>query len=190
MPISVPVPEPECRVDGDCPSRQACLQEVCRNPCTELKPCGRNAECSVQNTLPQRTMVCMCIPGYVGDADVYCELRKILLILLSLFQQFIGCIYCVKMFRILAYHMLTTETKTLLLNVNPLPAAPAPEPGCTSNSQCGDKEICRDRSCINPCIAANPCAPNAICSVRAHSVSCNCPSGYTGDSFSNCYPSK
>ena len=71
--------------------------------------------------------------------------------------------------------------------VNPLPAAPAPEPGCTSNSQCGDKEICRDRSCINPCIAANPCAPNAICSVRAHSVSCNCPSGYTGDSFSNCY---
>ena len=115
MPISVPVPEPECRVDGDCPSRQACLQEVCRNPCTELKPCGRNAECSVQNTLPQRTMVCMCIPGYVGDADVYCELRKILLILLSLFQQFIGNIYCVKMFTILAYHMLTPETKTILL---------------------------------------------------------------------------
>ena len=115
MPISVPVPEPECRVDGDCPSRQACLQEVCRNPCTELKPCGRNAECSVQNTLPQRTMVCMCIPGYVGDADVYCELRKILLILLSLFQQFIGNISCVKMFRILAYHMLTPETKTILL---------------------------------------------------------------------------
>ena len=115
MSISVPVPEPECRVDGDCPSRQACLQEVCRNPCTELKPCGRNAECSVQNTLPQRTMVCMCIPGYVGDADVYCELRKILLILLSLFQQFIGNINCVKMFRILAYHMLTPETQTLLL---------------------------------------------------------------------------
>ena len=115
MPISVPVPEPECRVDGDCPSRQACLQEVCRNPCTELKPCGRNAECSVQNTLPQRTMVCMCIPGYVGDADVYCELRKILLILLSLFQQFIGNISCVKMFRILAYHMLTPETQTILL---------------------------------------------------------------------------
>ena len=116
MSISVPVIEPECRVDGDCPSRQACLQEVCRNPCTELKPCGRNAECSVQNTLPQRTMVCMCIPGYVGDADVYCELRKILIILLSLFQ-FLGKIYCVQIFGNLAYHMLIAQSISVLLTL-------------------------------------------------------------------------
>ena len=116
MSISVPVIEPECRVDGDCPSRQACLQEVCRNPCTELKPCGRNAECSVQNTLPQRTMVCMCIPGYVGDADVYCELRKTLIILLSLFQ-FLGKIYCVQIFGNLAYHMLITQSISELLTL-------------------------------------------------------------------------
>ena len=75
---SVPEPEPECRIDGDCPSRLACLNEVCRNPCTSFSPCGQNAECSVQNTLPQRTMVCMCLPGYVGDADVACNLRKII----------------------------------------------------------------------------------------------------------------
>ena len=73
----VPEPQPECRVDADCPSRLACLQEVCRNPCTSLGPCGQNAECTVQNTLPSRTMVCMCIPGYVGDADIACNLRKI-----------------------------------------------------------------------------------------------------------------
>ena len=79
MPISVPDPEPECRVDGDCPSRMACLQEVCRNPCTTLNPCGINADCTVQNTLPQRTMICMCRPGYVGDADVACNLRKYLI---------------------------------------------------------------------------------------------------------------
>ena len=54
----------------------ACLNEVCRNPCTALTPCGINAECTVQNTLPQRTMMCMCRPGYVGDADVACNLRK------------------------------------------------------------------------------------------------------------------
>ena len=75
--ILVPAPEPECRVDSDCPSRLACLNEVCRNPCTTLNPCGVNAECTVQNTLPQRTMVCMCRPGYIGDADVACNLRKI-----------------------------------------------------------------------------------------------------------------
>ena len=75
--ILVPEPKPECTVDADCPSRLACLNEVCRNPCTTLTPCGQNAECTVQNTLPQRTMVCMCIPGYVGDADIACNLRKI-----------------------------------------------------------------------------------------------------------------
>ena len=75
--IPVPEPEPECRIDGDCPSRLACLNEVCRDPCAVLAPCGINAECSVQNTLPQRTMLCMCLPGYVGDADVACNLRKI-----------------------------------------------------------------------------------------------------------------
>ena len=74
--ISVPEPEPECRVDADCPSRLACLQEVCRDPCSVLTPCGINAQCTVQNTLPQRTMICMCNPGYVGDADVACNLRK------------------------------------------------------------------------------------------------------------------
>lgn len=75
--VLVPEPQPECRVDGDCPSRLACLNEVCRDPCAVLAPCGTNAECSVQNTLPQRTMVCTCLPGYVGDADIACNLRKI-----------------------------------------------------------------------------------------------------------------
>ena len=79
--ILVPEPQPECRVDADCPSRQACLNEVCRNPCLVLSPCGQNAECTVQNTLPQRTMICMCIPGYVGDADIACNLRKTNIIL-------------------------------------------------------------------------------------------------------------
>ena len=79
--FSVPEPdiaEPECRVDSDCPSRLACLNEHCQNPCTTLSPCGVNAECTVQNTLPQRTMICMCLPGYVGDANTLCSLRKIL----------------------------------------------------------------------------------------------------------------
>ena len=74
--LLVPEPQPECVVDADCPSRMACLNEVCRNPCTTLTPCGQNAECTVKNTLPQRTMVCMCIPAYVGDADIACNLRK------------------------------------------------------------------------------------------------------------------
>lgn len=64
-------------MDADCPSKLACFNHVCKNPCTETKPCGVNAECSVVDTLPLRTMSCLCLPGYVGDADVECKLGKV-----------------------------------------------------------------------------------------------------------------
>ncbi|VEN46221.1 unnamed protein product [Callosobruchus maculatus] len=66
--------EPECRMDADCPSKKACFGGVCKNPCLETKPCGRNAECIVVDSLPLRTMSCMCLPGYIGDADTECRL--------------------------------------------------------------------------------------------------------------------
>lgn len=61
-------------MDSDCPSRLACFNGFCLNPCSEIKPCGINAECSVVDTLPLRTMSCLCLPGYVGDADIECKL--------------------------------------------------------------------------------------------------------------------
>lgn len=60
-------------MDSDCPSKLACFSGYCKNPCIETKPCGKNAECSVVDTLPLRTMSCSCLPGYVGDADVECR---------------------------------------------------------------------------------------------------------------------
>jgi len=64
-------------MDADCPSKQACFSGECRNPCTETQPCGDHATCIVTDTLPLRTMVCECLPGYVGDADVECKLGKL-----------------------------------------------------------------------------------------------------------------
>jgi len=61
-------------MDSDCASKLACFDGNCRNPCYEIKPCGPNAECTVVDTLPHRTMSCQCIPGYVGDADIQCKL--------------------------------------------------------------------------------------------------------------------
>lgn len=72
--------EPECRMDGDCPSKLACFSGFCKNPCYETKPCAEHASCSVVDTLPLRTMVCTCDPGYVGDAEVQCKLGKFLLL--------------------------------------------------------------------------------------------------------------
>lgn len=70
-------PQPQCRMDADCPSKLACFSSVCKNPCVETKPCGKNAECLVVDSLPLRTMSCMCLPGYIGDADVDCRLGKL-----------------------------------------------------------------------------------------------------------------
>lgn len=71
-----PVVISECKMDADCPSKLACFSGKCRNPCTETKPCGVNAECVVVDSLPLRTMSCICLPGYIGDADKECRLGK------------------------------------------------------------------------------------------------------------------
>lgn len=66
-------PTPQCTVDADCPSKLACLNSVCKNPCIETRPCGAHAVCSVVDSLPLRTLVCTCEPGFVGNADIGCK---------------------------------------------------------------------------------------------------------------------
>lgn len=58
---------PECLMNSDCPSNQACLSSHCRDPCPGV--CGNNAQCSVVNHIP----VCVCIQGYVGDPFQSCR---------------------------------------------------------------------------------------------------------------------
>jgi len=70
------VPPPGCISDSECPPNLACIRGECRNPCLDAKPCGENAECTVVNTLPVRTMICICIPGYKGFALIRCDPRK------------------------------------------------------------------------------------------------------------------
>lgn len=91
--------QPQCRMDADCASKLACFSGECRNPCYETKPCGANAECTVVDSLPLRTMSCMCLPGYVGDADVECKrgmthaLKFTLLLLLYVNFDHENCFY-------------------------------------------------------------------------------------------------
>ena len=61
-----------CRSDSECPSQTACINRECINPCSVADPCGRNAKCQVLDTLPVRTMVCVCITGYQGNAAIEC----------------------------------------------------------------------------------------------------------------------
>lgn len=66
-------PRPECKEDGDCPALLACFNKKCQNPCTVLEPCQRPADCEVVNTLPMRTMICVCPSGYISSGSGTCK---------------------------------------------------------------------------------------------------------------------
>lgn len=69
---------PECIINQECPSNQACIREKCTDPCPGS--CGANAQCNVINHIP----ICTCPQGYTGNAFENCFLqpqRKLLYIL-------------------------------------------------------------------------------------------------------------
>ena len=70
---AVPIQKVECTTDKDCPSRESCFNEKCKDPCQAIAPCAPNAECTVHNTLPLRTMSCSCLPGFTGKGDEHCD---------------------------------------------------------------------------------------------------------------------
>ena len=78
IPVPEPVPEPSgCKSDGECPSKQACFNGLCENPCLRIQPCAANANCIVYDDLPLRTMVCICEQGFTGKGDERCDpIRK------------------------------------------------------------------------------------------------------------------
>lgn len=57
---------PECVINSECPSSEACIRQSCRNPC--LGSCGTGAQCHVLNHIP----VCTCQEGYTGDPFTSC----------------------------------------------------------------------------------------------------------------------
>jgi len=59
-------------------------------------------------------------------------------------------------------------------------------PECTQSSECLSSLACINQRCADPCPGS--CAYNAICHVRNHVPSCQCPVGYVGDPFTNCHP--
>ena len=75
--VPEPVIDEGCKMDRECPSQEACIIQggrgECRNPCTLFKPCVTNAICKVYDSLPLRTMTCVCIEGFTGKGDELCS---------------------------------------------------------------------------------------------------------------------
>ena len=60
---------PECTTNAECPSRLACINLHCKDPCPQAN-CGINAQCQVVNHIPN----CVCLRGYIGDPFTACRL--------------------------------------------------------------------------------------------------------------------
>ena len=68
-PTTTVVEKPECEVDPDCPPSLACIQQRCKNPCTDRPGvCAPNALCRVAQHRP----VCVCPEGLSGNPQIQC----------------------------------------------------------------------------------------------------------------------
>lgn len=67
-PTSVPVEEPGCRADDDCPDNLSCRNRQCISPCKTANPCSNNAICTVVGHQPK----CECPEGHTGNPNINC----------------------------------------------------------------------------------------------------------------------
>ena len=159
-----PGPQPECRVDSDCPSKLACIREECQNPCIIGNPCSATQTCVVTDTLPSRSVACICparmVPGPNGECKSGNSVVVICKSMRSIGLQFpIACVL--------------VEAKA----------------ECYSDSDCQFTEVCHQGSCADAC-QVTKCGANARCEASFHSAKCLCPSGYTGNPEIACTPCK
>lgn len=63
-------PRPECHIDRDCPSKRACIDDHCENPCLTSNPCHDNRICSVSDSdYGKRVVACSCPEGHVNGGN-------------------------------------------------------------------------------------------------------------------------
>jgi hypothetical protein len=70
--LAVRTPLGECTQDSDCASKLACIDKKCQSPCTLPAVCSPDQECRVQDTLPLRTVMCICPADTVTSPDGHC----------------------------------------------------------------------------------------------------------------------
>lgn len=183
---------PECTINSDCPSNQACINSKCKDPCPGT--CAPNADCAVINHLP----VCSCKPEFTGNPFQYCNLIPL--------QRKSNDVVSN------GFHLLNFLAKpiTSLNPCDPSPCGPNSQcresngqpvcsclpsyigsppgcrPECVVSSECSLDKACINQKCADPC--PGTCGLNARCNVINHSPICSCKSEHTGDPFIRCIP--
>lgn len=167
---SPPNCRPECIVNTDCPSSQACINEKCKDPCNGA--CGFNTECHVQNHIP----ICSCGKGFTGDPFSQCVQiiekpppRDI--------QDPCNPSPCG------ANSQCSNGKCTCIPQYHGDPYSGC-RPECVLSTECSPNKACIRNKCADPC--PGTCGHNAICNVNNHIPSCSCQTGLTGDPFILC----
>ncbi|KAG5895969.1 hypothetical protein JTB14_027969 [Gonioctena quinquepunctata] len=150
-------------------------------------------------------MSCMCLPGYVGDADTECKPAP---------EKEPGCSdnrecpstdaclnrKCVNPCAVgnpcaLTGECKSTDHKAICSCPPGLIGDPfikcyqqtLIKPECTVDSECSSDKSCVNQRCQDPCSLANPCGANAECRTNFHRPTCICPDGWLGNPQVSCY---
>ncbi|CAB4059875.1 unnamed protein product [Lepeophtheirus salmonis] len=165
-PIEEPIiEEKECYEDSDCPSKQACINDM--------------------YTLPLRTMSCICLPGYTGKGDEHCEKISANIV--------VGCqsdrvTYVLQTATCTVSNHKPKCTCSEGFSGDPYKNCAAVKQGeCSHDTECDDNEACVAHQCVDPCSNDSMCGIEAICQTESHRPFCKCPPGFGGNPHNLCY---
>lgn len=189
----------ECYTDADCPAKLACLSSKCVNPCLILKPCTAPALCEVSSTLPVRTMLCTCPPGYISNGGGICRPTTP-----------VPDVFCESDTNCSSNHACITSicknpcscgpnTDCQIKNHKPVCACRRGYIGdaytgcyeilCRSDLQCADDQSCINNRCVPACsLSSDICGQSAECYGIDHQASCRCKIGTIGNPSIACTP--
>lgn len=188
------------------------MNERCEDPCAAGDICTIDQECKVLDTLPLRTVMCMCPPDTIGDISGRC---------VPIVHEQPGCKLdsecndkdkcvrggCIEACRIdrcgvnaicnSVHHQAVCTCAPGYIgnphiectNIPKTPTVPI-VPECYSDDECSYDKRCKNEQCVNPCVADKPCAVGAFCSVTKHQPVCRCPAGYEGNPQIECIARK
>lgn len=167
---------PECQLNSECPSNQACIRQHCRDPCPGI--CGSNAECAVVNHIPS----CACVRGYEGDPFQGCHpIRQAEPPTVTAPCDPSPCgpnSVCRNV----------ADRPICSCQVGFVGAPPRCRPECVVNSECDQNMACINQKCRDPC--PGTCGFQARCQVINHNPICSCPNDYIGNPFEKCSPAR
>lgn len=188
-----PEPQPECRIDADCPPTLACLDSKCQNPCSIIDPCHPPSYCQVEPTEPVRTMICICPEGYISSGSGSCKPIPPILTIGECASDS-DCPADKACIRGICTDPCDCgiNAECRILNHKPVcacsigyvgnPDIECKRAGCSSDDECNGQQVCRDRVCVNVCAPENStCGLNAECYGTNHRAICECPFGLQGN---------